>query len=149
VFDNGQIMLPRRLPTGEGLRRDGEAIVVHIPARFFRRHGRQMILTPNDASGKPPAIPDANESLIEALAKAHLWQKQLEAGEYGGVEDLAKAVGVDRTYVGRMLRLTALAPDIVEAVLRGNEPSGMSLRQLQKELPVNWDEQRKKWKKYM
>jgi hypothetical protein len=124
---------------------DGEAILVHIPAKFFRRHGRQMILMPNDASGKPPSIPDANESLIDAIAKAHRWQQQLEAGEYGGVEDLAKAVGVDRTYVGRVLRLTALAPDIVEAILRGCEPSGMSLRQLQKDLPFNWEEHRERW----
>jgi len=50
------------------------------------------------------------------------------------------------TYFGRMLRLTSLAPDIVEAVLRGAEPDGLSLRVLQRDLPNHWDEQRKRWR---
>ncbi len=48
---------------------------------------------------------------------------------------------IDRSYVGRTLRLTALAPDIVEAVLTGNEPNGMSLERLGKGVPVVWAEQ--------
>ena len=62
------------------------------------------------------------------------------------LDDLAQAVGVDRTYVGRMLRLTRLAPDIIEAILRGREPEGMSLEKLRKDLPVVWSEQRQRWK---
>ncbi|MCC5830284.1 MAG: hypothetical protein JJU36_12635 [Phycisphaeraceae bacterium] len=46
------------------------------------------------------------------------------------------------TYVGRMLRLTSLAPDIIEAILRGGEPDGLSLEKLRKDLPVRWEEQR-------
>jgi len=75
---------------------------------------------------------DINHTLIEAIAKAHRWQEQIESGEYAGVEDLAQALGVDRTYAGRILRLTSLTPDIVEAILRGEEPEGMSLRSMQK-----------------
>jgi len=127
---------------------------VHIPVRFRRRNGRQMILTDGDQPAGPER--DANQTLIEAIAKAHRWQacpaiadrrrgKQIEAGQYAGIEDLAQAVGVGRTYVGRMLRLTSLAPDIVEATLRGDDPDGMSLGKLRKNLPVRWDEQRKKW----
>lgn len=62
-----------------------------------------------------------------------------------GIEDLAQALGVDRSYAGRLLRLTSLAPDIVEAILRGDEPDGLSLRKLQKELPMCWREQRGRW----
>jgi len=54
-------------------------------------------------------------------------------------------MGVDRTYVGRMLRLTSLAPDLIETILRGREPEGMSLEKLRKDLPVRWSEQRKRW----
>ncbi|NBB81560.1 MAG: hypothetical protein GVY36_19325 [Verrucomicrobia bacterium] len=71
---------------------------------------------------------------------------QLESGEYASLEDLARDVGCDRTYVGRMLRLTSLAPDIIEAILRGQEPDGLSLEKLRKNLPVRWDEQRKAWR---
>jgi len=61
------------------------------------------------------------------------------------VPDLTQALGVDRTYAGRMLRLTSLTPDIVEAILCGDEPEGISLEKLRKNLPVRWDEQRKAW----
>ena len=89
----------------------------------------------------------ANRTLVEAIAKGHHWQSQLESGEHASLEDLAHAVGCDRTYVGRlattkpqgedgMLRLTSLAPDIIEAIPRGDEPEGLSLEKLRKHLPV-------------
>ena len=95
-----------------------------------------------------------NRTLIEAIAKGRRWQEQIESSEYASLEDLAHAVGssrrsrqaktgVDRTYVGRMLRLTSLAPDIIEAILRGDEPDDLSLEKLRKNLPVRWDDQRK------
>ena len=81
-----------------------------------------------------------------ALAKAYAWQEQLESSKYACIEDLARANRVDRTYVSRILRLTGLAPDIVEAILRGDEPNGLSLRKLKDDLPVCWQEQRKVWR---
>ena len=133
----------RRYP-GLRVRREGEAVVVHIPMRFRRRNGRQMILTDGE-SAVPTAERDANQSLIEAIAKAYRWQEQIESGEYASIADLAQALGVDRTYVGRTLRLTSLAPDIVEAILRGDAPEGVSLEKLRKNLPLCWQEQRKQW----
>jgi len=135
---------------GLRVRRDGDAVVVHIPMRLRRRNGRQMILTDGEAVAAPATQREAggngaNQTLIEAIAKGHRWQAQLESGEYPSLEDLAHAVGVDRTYVGRMLRLTSLAPDIIEAILRGDEPDGLSLEKLRKSLPVRWEDQRAKW----
>jgi hypothetical protein len=57
---------------------------------------------------------------------------------------LAKALKLDRSYVCRMLRLTSLAPDIVEAVERGREPDGISLRQPHDRVPLRWQEQRER-----
>jgi len=93
----------------------------------------------NDEKGPKATRPD--ERMLERP-----WQTQLESGEYASLEDLAKDVGCDRTYVGRMLRLTSLAPDIIEAILRGDEPDGLSLEKLRKNLPVRWEEQRKTWR---
>jgi hypothetical protein len=143
IEDQQQVQYP-----GLRVRRDGDAVVVHIPMQLRRRRGRQMVLTHGDstpvsAAAATARIGDANRTLVEAIARGYRWQRQLESGEYGSVEELAQAVGADRTYVGRMLRLTSLAPDIVEAVLRGDEPEGMSLEKLRKELPVVWGEQRK------
>ncbi len=120
--------------------RDGDAIVVRIPVRFYRRNGRQMVLTRGD-HGQTSPDRETNGSLVSALAKAYRWQEQLESGEYTSFEDLAAGNGVDRTYVGRILRLTSLAPGIVERVLDGDEPEGISLRRLQKGVPAVWAEQ--------
>ena len=70
------------------------------------------------------------------------WQEQLESGEFAEITDLAKALGVDRTYVGRLLGLTSLAPDIVHAILAGDEPDGISLTKVRQSVPERWDKQR-------
>jgi len=57
------------------------------------------------------------------------------------MEELAERQGVDRSYVGRTLKLAALAPSIVETILGGQEPSSLSLMELYRPLPVRWDEQ--------
>lgn len=93
--------------------RDGDAIVVRIPVRFHRRNGRQMVLTHGGDNGQTTADCETNGSLVSALAKACRWQEQLESGEYATLEDLAATNGVVRTYVGRLLRLTSLAPEEV------------------------------------
>ena len=123
--------------------RDGDAIVVRIPVRFHRRNGRQMVLTRGGDNGQVTPERETNGSLVSALAKAYRWQEQLESGEYAGLEDLAAANGVDRTYVGRILRLTSLAPEIVERILHGDEPGGISLAKFRRSLPVLWAKQ--KW----
>ena len=110
---------------------------------------QQTFSTPSggQTSRTPPSLPGIsslasnNVALVSALAKAYRWQEQLESGEYAGLEDLAAASGVDRTYVGRILRLTSLAPEIVERILNGDEPDGISLRRLQKGVPAVWAEQ--------
>ena len=86
---------------------------------------------------------DVNPTLVVALARAYRWQELLDTGEAGSIVELAQKYDVDRSYVGRILKLTSLAPNIVEAILAGNEPEGISLRELQKGLPVCWLKQQK------
>ena len=120
--------------------RDGDAIVVRIPVRFHRRNGRQMVLTHASNGDRDPER-ESNGTLLSALAKGYRWQEQLESGQYTSLEDLAAANGVDRTYVGRILRLTSLAPEIVQRILSGDEPEGISLAKLRMKLPMLWEEQ--------
>lgn len=78
-----------------------------------------------------------------ALARACRWKKLLDEGKFGSISDLAREIGLDVSFAARLLRLTLLAPDIVESILMGQEPSGLSLTMLTKRVPSLWDEQRK------
>jgi len=72
-----------------------------------------------------------------------LWQDQLESGKYKSIDEIAAENNVDRTHVSRIMQLTSLSPTIVEQILEGKEPEGMSLRQLRKGIPLLWSEQGK------
>jgi ParB-like chromosome segregation protein Spo0J len=76
--------------------------------------------------------------------RAHRWKRRLEQGKCRTVSELAEAEGLTRSFVNRLLRLTLLAPDIVEAILDGRQPKGMQLEDLTQALPSAWDEQRRR-----
>jgi hypothetical protein len=65
----------------------------------------------------------------------------MEAGRYGTIDELAAAEKINSSYVSRLLRLTLLSPDIVEAILEGRQPEGMTLPGLMEPFPVEWDRQ--------
>ena len=83
--------------------------------------------------------------LIKALARAHRWETKLESGEYASVTELAAAEKVNQSYLCRILRLTLLAPDIVERILDGRQPATLELKDLSKPFPALWSEQRKRF----
>lgn len=57
--------------------------------------------------------------------------------------DLASQLGLKPSYVSRILSLNNLAPDIVEAIVEGNEPDGLSIEKISRNIPEDWAEQRK------
>jgi len=140
MTDNIEKDQKRRYP-GLTVMRDGNVIAVRIPVRFHRRNGRQVVMPQGGAAGNERENSGRNDALVTAIAKAYRWQEQLESGEYASLEDLAAANGVDRTYVGRFLKLTSLAPEIVERILEGDEPEGISLARLRSDLPIVWTDQ--------
>lgn len=126
------------------VRRHGDRITVHIPMTLKVRGGRKEVILPDELlTAESPARKSATqEPLVIALARAHRWRSLLESGKFRSIEELAQAVKLDSSYVGRILRLTLLAPDIIMAILEGREPSGLSLGKLTKTLPLDWVEQR-------
>jgi hypothetical protein len=79
--------------------------------------------------------------LLKAVVRAHRWREMLENGEYSSAAELAKAEKVNDSYVSRILRLTLLAPEIIEAIVAGRQPSTLQLDDLLKPLPAVWGRQ--------
>jgi hypothetical protein len=121
--------------------KDGPTATVSIPSTFLQRGGRKQILTPAGAAPWSCA-PRVDTALVKAIVRAHRWRQMLESGEYASSAELAKAEKVNDSYVSRILRLTLIAPDIVEAILIGRQPSTLQLDNLLKPLPAVWELQR-------
>ena len=98
------------------------------------------MVTPDGAEWAPG--PRVDNAMVRPLARALRWRKMLDEGVHSTLEDLARAKHVHATYASRVLRLTLLAPDIVEAIMDGRQPTGLQLDELLEGFPLGWDEQR-------
>ena len=108
------------------------SVTVVVPMTIRRRGGRKQIIGPDGAAVRAGeevtgmATTRGDPALVKALARAFRWRRLLEEGRYGSIRELASAERVDRAYIGRALNLTLLAPDMVEAILNGREPQGVT-----------------------
>ena len=115
-------------------------ITVHVPFRVVKRGGRKLMVSPDGTA--EPARPQVDNSLVKALARAHRWKRLLEDGHHTSLTELAQAEGINRSYLCRVLRLTLLAPDLVEAILEGRQPEGLTLKVAMQPMPAVWEEQK-------
>jgi len=120
-----------------------DTLTIRIPMRLQRRGGRKLIMTPEGAVPTPK--PRCDETLVKALVRAHRWRRRIESGQAKSITDLAEQEGVTDAYVCRLLPLTCLAPDVVEAILDGRQPKGLRLAEILGNGPVSWEEQRGSW----
>jgi site-specific DNA recombinase len=87
--------------------------------------------------------PARNESLIQSVVRAHAWIRHLHDGKYVSIEALAEANRVHPKVVRQALRLAFLSPDVTSTIIDGRQPSGFSLAQIPKLLPLQWTEHRR------
>ncbi len=113
--------------------RDKKEIIVNIPMELRRRGGRKSIIMPEGI--ELPAVAPKDETLAKLLSKAHLWLRQLESGKVATISELAERESLDNSYVAKVMRLTLLAPDIVELILDGRQPEVMTWRELPEQSP--------------
>ncbi|MGR3320944.1 MAG: hypothetical protein ACU0DK_03315 [Pseudooceanicola sp.] len=115
-----------------------DTVTLHVPFRVVKRGGRKEIQLPD--CGEPARRTD--NSLVKALARAFRWKRMLESGEFATIAELAEREGIAPSYMTRVLRLTLLAPDIVEAILDGNQGPEVTLARMLEPFPLFWEEQR-------
>jgi hypothetical protein len=85
--------------------------------------------------------PRVDNAMVKALARAFRWRKMLDEGVYATIEELAKTKGIAKTYVSQVLRLTLLAPELVEAIPDGRQPVDLQLEDLLDGFSLEWEEQ--------
>ena len=114
-------------------------VTLHVPFRVVKRGGRKEMQLPEGAA--QPRRTD--NTLVKALARAFRWKRMLESGEFATIAELAEREGIAPSYMTRVLRLTLLAPHIVEAILDGKQGPEVTLAQVLEPFPVEWPEQRR------
>ena len=116
---------------------------MEVPFKIRKRGGRKQIITPDGVPVLAPPRTRIDSAFVKALARAFRWRKLLETGAYGTIGGVARAERINPSYVSRVLRLTLLAPEIVEAVLDGRQPEGVTLADAMAGVSVVWEEQRR------
>ena len=114
------------------------SITVRVPLKIQRRPGRRTVVTPAPSASGPTVTTRADPALVKALARAFRYQKLLDEGCCASITELAAAEKIERGFLGSLLRLTLLAPNIVEAILNGLQPEGMTLAMLAEGVPTEW-----------
>jgi hypothetical protein len=119
---------------------DGAQVTISVPLQFRRRGGRKQIFAPDGHRCQHVTRPQIDSTLVKAIARAHRWQRMLESGHYASIAELAAAEQINPSYLARMLRLTLLAPNLVERILDGQAPE-VTLGWLLKTVPIDWERQ--------
>ena len=123
--------------------RDGRSVTVRVPLAFRRRGGRKRVASPDGEAAWAPRPTRIDSTQVKAIARAHRWQGMLEGGAFSSIGELAQAEQINPSYLARVLRLTLLAPDIVDSILDGrHDPERITLHRLMMPFPAGWDEQR-------
>jgi hypothetical protein len=124
-----------------GLSDNDATLSVDIPLRIRRRGGRKVMLAPDGTSAWAPPRARVDSAMVKAIARAYRWRGMLEQGAYASITELAAAENINQSYVCRVLRLTLLAPALVEAILDGRNPSKLQVRTLLNPFPADWTAQ--------
>ncbi|MBU8544402.1 MULTISPECIES: hypothetical protein [Roseomonadaceae] len=117
------------------------SITVRVPLAIRHRPGRKTVVSPM-GDGVTPVTTRADPALVKALGRAFRYQRMLDEGRYASITEMATAEKIERGYLGNLLRLTLMAPDLVELVLDGRAADRVALPALLEPMPLAWAHQR-------
>lgn len=124
-------------------------LTVRVPFAIRKRGGRKLIIAPNGTENNASFRNRVDNTMIKALSRAFRWRKLLETGVYATIEEMAAAERINTTYVSRLVRMTLLSPDIVEAILGGRQAVEITLTGLLEPFPACWKEQRLHFRRHV
>ncbi|MFZ1988558.1 MAG: recombinase family protein [Alphaproteobacteria bacterium] len=128
------------LGDGEHVDDGGEHVIVTLPRRAKFRGGTRR--PTSEPGGAGIAHPHIDVPLVKAIVRARSWMKLLTDGKACSIDELARVVGHQRSYVASIIRLSFLSPEITRAILQGRQPVDLSLGQLlETNIPLSWSDQ--------
>ena len=119
-----------------------QTVTVTVPFAIRKRGGRTLVITPDGVTSAPAPRTRVDSALLKALARGFRWRKLLETGHFATIEEIAKAENINPSYISRVLRLTLLAPEIVEAILAGTQPPGLTMARAMQSFGLAWTRQK-------
>lgn len=126
-----------------GAKIDSDApITFDIPIQFKIRGGRRYIMTPDGQDLVPQKTQKLESNMIKAIIQGHGFQHMIDRDPDLTIMKLAERKKVDHGYIAKTIRMTQLAPDIIEAILAGRQPHSLSLADFLRPFPDAWQEQR-------
>ena len=118
-----------------------QTVTVTVPFAIRKHGGRTLVITPDGVTSAPAPRTRVDSTLLKALARGFRWRKLLETGHFATIQEIAEAENINSSYISRVLRMTLLAPQIVEAILAGKHPEGLTMARGMRLLPTPWLEQ--------
>ena len=118
-----------------------QTVTVTVPFAIRKRGGRTLVITPDGVTSAPAPRTRVDSALLKALARGFRWRKLLETGHFATIQEIAEAENINSSYISRVLRLTLLAPETVEAILAGTQPAGLTRAKVMQPFPMEWHRQ--------
>ena len=134
-------MLIPKAETESDKKGDRDVYETVIPVKLKRCGIETRLVVENGEIQKAGA--SSVKSIQTALSKGLTWNQALLTGKASSMTELAKREKVTRRYIGHLLQLAFLAPDIMQSIVKGDIPADLTLDRLEAGFPLDWNEQRK------
>ncbi len=124
---------------------ESKILSIVVPVNFKRRQSRKTIVSPTGKNIKAITNvegPKQDHVFVSSLIKAFDWQEKLDSGKYETPKELAEKEDIEPTHMYRIMRLTLLAPDIIQTIMDGTQPRALTLQDVIRGFPISWREQR-------
>jgi hypothetical protein len=123
--------------TAQDVEHRSGSIELREPLQVARRGSEVRLILENTEQQTQDAIP----SLVRAVTQARTWTEWIVDGKVKTMRELAERAGLNRHYTSRILRMAALSPQLVDAILKGKHSPLLTLVGVTDDLPLNWNRQ--------